>query len=179
MNKKKVTIFGSSRPVEGDEEYRLAFTLGKHLAQAGFTVCNGGFAGIMEASARGAKEAHGSTVGVTVKAFQRKANKWIDREIHLPDLTQRLMKLVELGDAYVILKGGTGTLLEFAYVWEFINKGLMKEKPIVVLGKFWGGVIRTLREELIWEGLGDCTKHIRQVETVEECVEYLKEKLAV
>ncbi|HEX9829152.1 MAG TPA: LOG family protein, partial [Bacteroidota bacterium] len=73
MNNKIITIFGSSRPVESDEEYRLAFTLGKHLAQGGFTVCNGGFAGIMEASARGAKEAHGSTIGVTVNAFQRKA----------------------------------------------------------------------------------------------------------
>lgn len=91
----------------------------------------------------------------------------------MPTLNERLMKLVELGDAYVILKGGTGTLLELAYVWEFINKGLMSEKPIVVVGQFWNGVIQTLREELIWEGLGDCTKLIKQVETPEECVDYL------
>lgn len=92
----------------------------------------------------------------------------------MPTLNERLMKLVELGDAYVILKGGTGTLLELAYVWEFINKGLMREKPIVVVGQFWNDVIQTLREELIWEGLGDCTKLIKQVEKTEECVSYLK-----
>ncbi|MCI0558673.1 MAG: LOG family protein [Nitrososphaera sp.] len=177
MTQKTVTIFGSSSPPESSDEYRVAFELGKSLALAGFTVCNGGFGGIMEASARGAKEAGGATVGITVSVFPRKANAWIEKEMRFPDLTQRLVKLVELGDAYVILKGGTGTLLEFAYVWEFINKGLMQEKPIVVLGTFWDGVIDTLKKELIWEGLGDCTKHIRQVKTVNECVEYLRSML--
>ena len=172
-----VTIFGSSRPTEDSAEYQLARALGKELAQAGLTVCNGGYAGTMEASARGSKEAGGATIGVTVDAFGKSANRWIDREIRLPTLTERLMKLVELGDAYVVLKGGTGTLLELAYVWEFINKGLLREKPIVIVGSFWRGVVHTLKEELIWEGLGDCTKLIAQVETPEACVSYLKQKL--
>lgn len=174
---KTITVFGSSRPAEGDPLYQLAYDLGKQCARAGWAVCNGGYGGIMEAAARGAKEAGGATIGVTVSDFPRRANKWIDTEIQMPTLNERLMKLVELGDAYVILKGGTGTLLELAYVWEFINKGLMREKPIVVVGQFWNGVIQTLREELIWEGLGDCTKLIKQVETPEECVSYLKSVL--
>ena len=177
MNQKTVTIFGSSRPKQGEAEYQLAESLGTELAKAGFIVCNGGYAGIMEASARGANEAGGFTVGVTVTEFSKAANKWIDKEIRLPTLTERLMKLVELGDAYVVLKGGTGTLLELAYVWEFINKGLLREKPIMVVGSFWNGVIDTLKEELIWEGLGDCTKLITHAATPEECAALLKEKL--
>lgn len=177
MTQPIITLFGSSRPTEGDPLYQLAYDLGKRCAQAGWTVCNGGYGGIMEASARGAKEAGGSTIGVTVSAFSRRANNWIDKEIQMPTLNERLMKLVELGDAYVILKGGTGTLLELAYVWEFTNKGLMRKKPIVVVGQFWNGVIHTLREELIWEGLGDCTTLIKQVETPEECFQYLQSVL--
>lgn len=177
MRKNIITIFGSSRPKQGDAEYQLAYSLGKELAKSGFILCNGGYAGIMEASARGAKEAGGSTMGITVSAFPKPANQWVEKEIRFPTLTERLMKLVELGDAYVILKGGTGTLLELAYVWEFINKGLLREKPIVVVGKFWDGVIDTLKEELIWEGLGDCTKLIKQVKTPEECTEYLVKNL--
>ncbi len=177
MEQKIIVVFGSSRPKQGEAEYQLAQALGAELAKAGFIVCNGGYAGIMEASARGAKEAGGSTIGVTVTEFSKPANRSIDKEIRLPTLTERLMKLVELGDAYVILKGGTGTLLELAYVWEFINKGLLREKPIVVVGNFWNGVIDTLREELIWEGLGDCSKLITQAATPEECVALLKEKL--
>ena len=168
-----VTVFGSSRPAPGDAEYELARTLGTGLAKAGFAVCNGGYGGIMAAASQGAKEAGGSTIGVTTRTFSRAANQWIDREIPLPTMVDRLLKLVELGDAYVVLKGGTGTLLELACVWEFINKGVIGEKPIVVVGDFWEAVVSTLRNELLWEGAGDCTKYIRKVGTPQECAALL------
>jgi uncharacterized protein (TIGR00730 family) len=176
MNK-VVTIFGSSRPKEGDEEYQQAYDVGKQLSLAGFTICNGGFGGIMEASARGAKEAGGRTIGITFNINKRAANPWIDKIIHEPALIDRMMKLVELADAYVVLKGGTGTLLELAAVWEFINKGLLAEKPIVIVGEFWDGVVETLRTELLWEGAGDCTKFIHRASSPEECASYLKQQL--
>jgi uncharacterized protein (TIGR00730 family) len=176
MNK-VITVFGSSRPIEGDEEYQLAYEVGKQLSLAGFTLCNGGFGGIMEASARGAKEAGGKTIGVTFNIKSRAANSWIDENIHVPALIDRMMKLVELGDAYVVLKGGTGTLLELAAVWEFINKGLLAEKPIVIIGDFWSGVVETLREELLWEGVGDCTKFIHHSSSPAECASFLKRRL--
>jgi uncharacterized protein (TIGR00730 family) len=177
MNK-VVTIFGSARDPEGSPEYTLAYETGKLLAQAGFTICNGGYAGIMEASACGAKEAGGKTIGVTFQnTFKRNANRWIDEELFKPTLIERMMKLVELGDAYVVLKGGTGTLLELAAVWEFINKGLQAERPIVLIGDFWSGVVETLRQELLWEGVGDCTKFIHKAATPEECTTFLKQRL--
>jgi len=173
-----VTVFGSSRPSEGDEEYRLAYEVGKNLALNSFIVCNGGYGGIMEASSRGAKEAGGKTIGVTFKNnFKKSANRWIDEEIFQPTLVERMMKLVELGNAYVVFKGGTGTLLELATVWEFINKGLLKEKPIVIIGDFWNGVIETLRKEILWEGAGDCTKYIHRTSSPEECAKLLIEQL--
>lgn len=174
---KTISVFGSSKPAEGTPEYQQAFEVGEHLARAGFTVCNGGYAGIMEASARGAKEARGTTIGVTVDFFPRPANRWIEKEIRAKTMLERLATLIDSADGYVILKGGTGTLLELAYVWEFINKKMIQEKPIVILGSFWSGVIETFREELLWEGFGDCTKFIQQVETPQECVEFLKKKL--
>ena len=177
MNK-IITIFGSSRPIEGDEEYELACEVGRQMALSGFTVCNGGFGGIMEASARGAKEAGGKTIGVTFNIKSRSPNSWIDEHIHVPALIDRMMKLVELGDAYVVLKGGTGTLLELAAVWEYINKGLIPEKPIVMVGGFWNGVVKTLREELLWEGVGDCTKFIHISPSPEACALFLKQRLA-
>jgi uncharacterized protein (TIGR00730 family) len=171
-----VSVFGSSRPAEGDSEYRLAYDVGNALARAGFIVCNGGFGGTMAASSRGAKEAGGETIGVTFSYSNRTPNPWIDRHFHYPTLIERMMKLVELGDAYVVLKGGTGTLLELAAVWEFINKGFFKEKPIVLIGDFWDGVIGTLRQEAIWEGAGDCTKFIHRASSPPECAEFLKQQ---
>jgi len=177
IGRKIVTVFGSSRPNERDEEYELAYEVGKNLALNGFTVCNGGYAGIMEASARGAKEAGGKTIGVTFQnTFQKNANRWIDEEIVQLTLVNRMVNLVELGSAYIVLKGGTGTLLELAVVWEFINKGLLKERPIVIVGDFWNSVIETLRKELLWEGAGDCTKYIYHASSPEKSVKFIKEQ---
>ena len=172
-----ISVFGSSRPREGEPEYLEAREVGKALALEGFVVCNGGYGGIMEASAREAKEAGGETIGVTVETFTRTANRWIDREIRQATLPERIAVLVNSADGYVVLKGGTGTLLELAYVWEFINKKFIEEKPIIIVGDFWGNVVETLKDELLWEGLGDCTKFVQKVATAEECAALLKRRL--
>ncbi len=174
-----VSVFGSSRPAPGDPEYSIAKETGQQIALAGFTVCNGGYAGIMEASARGAKEAGGNTIGVICAAFPgRTANAWIDEVMIEDSLISRLMKLMALGDAYVVMKGGTGTLLELAAVWEFTNKGLMLEKPIVLVGDFWTGVVETLKEELEWEGLSGATRYVTIVPSAAACAAVLRQRLS-
>jgi uncharacterized protein (TIGR00730 family) len=174
---KTITVFGSSAPIEGSYEYRIAFECGKALAKAGFSICNGGYAGTMEACARGARESGGATIGVTVGDWSRKPNQWIQQEVKAATLIERLMKLVELGDAYVILPGGTGTLLEFAYVLEYINKELMDRKPIVLVGDFWGGVLETLRKESGSTGNLDATKLVHVVGDATELVNFLRREL--
>ena len=173
-----ITVFGSSRPREGEPEYSEALAVGRELARSGFVVCNGGYGGSMEASARGAKEAGGTTIGVTVETFTRNANRWIDREIREPTLVKRIETLVDPAAGFVVLKGGTGTLLELAYVWEFINKQFIPERPIIIVGTFWGKVVETLKDELLWEGLGDCTRFVQRVFTPEECAALLKRRLS-
>lgn len=140
-----ITVFGSSRPRRGEAAYERAFDLGRRLAGAGFTVCNGGYAGIMAASARGAKEAGGRTIGVTTAQFRSRRNAWIDRERRMRTWHERLFELIRLGDGYVVLGGGTGTLVEMACVWEMMRKGLMPLKPVVVVGPFWKSLIRRIR----------------------------------
>lgn len=173
-----VSLFGSSRVTQVDPEYQRAYKLGAELARAGFVLCNGGYGGIMEASARGAKEAGGHTIGITCTAFSdRSANQWIDRTIVAASMVDRLMRLVAEGDAYAVMKGGTGTLLEFSAVWEFMNKGVIPQKPIVVIGHFWNGVVQTLQAELAWEGLEDCTRFVTVVPSPYECALFLREQL--
>ena len=71
---KVITIFGSSRPLPDSEDYQTAFDAGRSLARRGFTVCNGGYAGTMEAASKGAREAGGKTIGVTSTVFSRTPN---------------------------------------------------------------------------------------------------------
>jgi uncharacterized protein (TIGR00730 family) len=141
-----VTVFGSSRPRPGDDLYRQAQALGAALAENGFTVCSGGYAGVMEAVSHGAKEAGGRTIGITARFFRSHANAWIDEEIRVPTWQDRLFELVKRGHGYVTCPGGTGTLAELAVVWEMLNKGVMKRKPVAVFGDFWRPVIECIRE---------------------------------
>jgi uncharacterized protein (TIGR00730 family) len=141
-----VTVFGSSRPAEGDAAYAEARALGGALAAAGFTVCSGGYGGVMEAVSRGAKDAGGRTLGVTTSFFRSRVNRWVDEEVRVATWEERLFELVRRGEGYVACRGGTGTLVELAIVWEMLNKRVMARKPFAVLGDFWQPVVERVRE---------------------------------
>lgn len=143
---KIITVFGSSRPRAGDPHYDEACQLGATLATHGFSVCTGGYGGVMEAVSRGAKDAGGKVFAVTANFFRSHANQWVDEEIRVDTWQERLFELIRRGSGYVVCRGGTGTLVELAVVWEMINKGVMKRKPVVSLGSFWGPVVQCVRE---------------------------------
>ena len=160
-----IVIFGSSKPKAGSAEYLQAFELGKALAGAGYQIANGGYGGTMEASARGAKEINGYTIGVTCEAFGCKgANHWIDKEIKTADLQHRLDALVKLADGYVVLPGSTGTLLELATVWELMNKGFLSAKPIICLTEYWKPVIDVIVNS--GESNGYCVRFVDRYDDV-------------
>src|SRR5947209_16823905 len=143
-----ITIFGSSRVQPGSAEYVDAQRLGAALAARGFEVVSGGYNGIMEAVSRGAREAGGRVIGVTVEviASRLKPNEFLDQEIQTAALLERIDKLVELGSGYVVLPGGSGTFVELGAVWNLAFLGALHGKPIVVVGRGWERVIRTLLE---------------------------------
>jgi uncharacterized protein (TIGR00725 family) len=142
-----VTVFGSSRPSEGDADYDEARVLGRALAKHGFAVCSGAYGGVMAAVSRGAKESGGKTYGVTAEFFaEAKCNPWIDVEVRMKTWEERLFELIRLADGFVACKGGTGTLVELAVVWEMLNKSVMSAKPFAVLGNFWQPVLDRVRE---------------------------------
>src|SRR3954447_22588286 len=107
-----ITIFGGSRVEPGSAEYVAAEQLGRALAERGFSVATGGYNGVMEAVSRGAREAGGRVIGVTVDViaqnFSRSPNAYVDEEIRTAALLERIDKLVEVGSGYVVLPGGSG-----------------------------------------------------------------------
>lgn len=151
---KTITIFGSSLPHEGSSAYGEALRLGELLAKAGFAICNGGYAGLMEATARGAREEGGHTIGVTCSIWPAKTNLWIVEEVRTSSFPERLMTLIERGDAYIVLPGGTGTLAELALAWEMMNKSSLSptvggRKPLLVMAPYWQPVIDCLKQEVL------------------------------
>ncbi len=149
---KTVTIFGSSLPGEDSAAYAEARRLGRLLAERGLVVCNGGYAGLMEGSSRGAREAGGHTIGVTCSIWPSPPNRWVAEEVRTRSFPERIMTLIERGDAYVVLPGGTGTLVELALAWEMMNKSTLSRtvggrKPLLVTEPYWRPIIDCLNQE--------------------------------
>jgi uncharacterized protein (TIGR00730 family) len=176
-----VTVFGSSRPREGEADYEEARLLGRALAEQGFAVCSGGYGGVMAAVSRGAKETSGKTFGVTADFFKTaKLNAWIDVEVRKKTWQARLFELIRRGDGFVACKGGTGTLVELSVLWEMLNKSVIKSKPFVALGDFWRPILERVREVELghagpWGEANGRLVHVAM--TAEEAVEHLKQRL--
>ena len=170
MNK-TITVFGSSQPVETDEQYKLAYQLGSLLAKNGFNVCTGGFFGIMEAVSKGAVNKGAEAIGIIVDHWGGAANKFVTKEVKCSTLFERISKLIETGDGYVILQGGTGTLLELAAVWELSNKGLMDHKPIACHSSMWEEIVCVMNDQMKLEGRD--AGMVKSFNTLKEIVSYL------
>jgi uncharacterized protein (TIGR00730 family) len=169
-SKKTITIFGTSKAGPGDEVFEIAEQIGTALARKGLAIANGGYGGTMLASAKGANQAGGKVIGVTCSAFRRStANEYITSRIVTDSLEERLSRLIELGDAYIVLPGGTGTLLELAHVWELKNKRFAgADKPIIIAGRFWKTLL-----ELIAGIDPDSTRYVNTAENTVQVMEIL------
>lgn len=175
-----ISVFGSSSPRPGSADYEEAREVGRRLAEAGFGVASGGYYGAMEAVSLGAREAGGRTIGLTTPFYRLQPNAFLDEIIEVERWQDRLFALVEKGDGYLVLKGGTGTMLELAAVWECLNKRAIQARPCVALG-FWEPVVQCVREVererrgRRWEEFGAGLIHVAG--SPAEAVEYLRKGL--
>jgi len=137
----------------------LARDVGRTLAELGYTVANGGYGGTMLASAQGAKEGGGRTIGVTCRRWGAQANAHIDRCVVTESLPERLETLIGFSTAgYVVLPGATGTLQELAAVWERTLKRDLPGRPVVCLGPYWDPLV-----ELMLSAKPGCERVIRRI----------------
>ena len=93
-------------------------------------------------------KAGGHTIGITCVVWPRPANPFIAEEVRTQSFPERLMALIERGDAYIALPGGTGTLAELALCWEMMNKGSLSKTvggmPLLVDSALTGNRLLTV-----------------------------------
>lgn len=141
---KYISIFGSYKPIKGDEEYNVAYKIAFELSKKSYIIKNGGGGGIMEASTLGAKEAGGKSIGYILSNYSKKAET--KNIIECKNLFERLELLIEDSSAFILFSGGTGTLTELALTWELMNKGLLDKLPIICYKDYWKPVIDLFRK---------------------------------
>ncbi len=149
-DRRVITIFGGSSPVDGDGPFEAAETLGRKLAEAGFAVATGGYTGTMEAVSRGASESGGHVIGVTSEQLERwrvtAPNSWLSEEIREGRLIDRVARLIELGEALIALPGGIGTLTEISLAWSLFQIHALNVRPLILAGPVWRQVFAPFLE---------------------------------
>ena len=144
---KNVTFLGYADAKESDDPFKDAFDVAKLCALSGRTIVNGGGPGIMKASTLGAKSVGGRAIGVTffpkdIPAFEgRDETNNVDELIVVGNYLERTLKLLELGQIFVIFNGGTGTISEFGMAWGLARLYFGHHKPLILYGKFWHEII--------------------------------------
>jgi hypothetical protein len=151
---KQISYFGFADAAPNDPLYKEAYECAKFLTKKGLVAINGGGPGVMRAVSEGAKAAGGKAIGVTfypedITNFEgRDPENPMDEEVETKNYLERTMKLLELGDAYVIFRGGTGTISEFGMAWGLARLYFGHHKPLILYGEFWHDIIKNLKENM-------------------------------
>ncbi|MBX7219478.1 MAG: LOG family protein [Blastocatellia bacterium] len=143
-----VTVFGGSRCTAESIEYQEAMTLGRLLAEAGYAVCTGGYAGIMEAISRGAHEVNGHVVGVTMSQLKSVPNRFLKETWPTDNFYNRLQHLIQSSEAFFALRGGMGTITEISLVWNKLYTGVLAPRPLILVGDCWPPIIEAYCQNL-------------------------------
>lgn len=149
---KKVAVFGGAETAPGEVVYQDAYQLGILLGNAGYTVLNGGYIGVMEAVSKGVAETGGRVIGVTCDEIEAwrpvTPNPWLCEQYRFPTLRERLFALIDRCDAAIVFPGGIGTLGELAVMWSQLQIGAISPRPLIVVGKEWNNVLKALYDHL-------------------------------
>jgi uncharacterized protein (TIGR00725 family) len=151
---KNIAFFGDADISEADETYKAAFDVAELLAKEGYVVVDGGGPGVMEAATSGAEKVNGDTISVTFDPVNAPGyeGKYVgnitDKEVVTTNYIERMFKLMEYSDMFIIFKGGSGTISEFGTAWVLAKLYYGHHKPFILYGDFWADIIDVLMKTM-------------------------------
>ena len=176
-----VTIFGSARVSPDHPDYKKAEKIGELLVKAGFSVITGGGPGIMEAANKGAAEAGGYSVGLSIKLpLEEEPNSYANLRLEFKYFFIRKVMMAKYSVAFVFFPGGYGTMDEMFEILTLVQTKKIRPIPIVLIDKnFWNPLYKWMTDYLIPNNkisLKD-VELFKIVDTPEEAVKYIKDYL--
>ena len=175
----RVSIFGSARIKPNTEEYMEVYDLAKKLAKNNADIVTGGGPGLMEAANAGAKDgsSKSKSFGLHVDLpFETTPNEHLDITYHHKRFSSRLDEFMRISHAVIVTPGGIGTILELLYTWQLIQVSHISERPIILVGKMWTGLLEWMKLEPLNKQLIDKSdfNNIKIVQNVDEVIILLK-----
>lgn len=151
----RVTIFGSSRIRPGDEIYDEVRHLARELSAMGCDIVTGGGPGLMQAANEGAKlgdpENRTRSFGLPIELPLREEepNPFVEKIYRHRTFFTRLHHFVRLSSAFIVVRGGIGTLLETSLVWQLCQVKHVDDVPLIFIGDMWKELVEWAKRNML------------------------------
>ena len=121
------------------------------FAAMGCDIVTGGGPGLMQAANEGAKEAGApGSVGIRVELpFEQDVNPFVEQAFDHETFFTRLQHFVIASDAFVVVPGGIGTVLEMLMIWQLLQVRHVDHVPLILVGKMWHGLVEWARTAML------------------------------
>ena len=148
-----VAVFGSARTAPGDPDYEAGVEIGRLLAKRDRAVITGGGPGLMEAANKGAHQAGGLSIGLSIELPREQGqNPYVNLGVDFRYFFVRKTMFVKYSEAFIVMPGGFGTLDELLEALTLIQTGKSPRIPLILVGtEFWAGLLDWFRERLVAE----------------------------
>src|SRR6476620_3528380 len=180
----RVTIFGSARLKPGSLAYEGEKQLASDLTEMGCDIMSGGGPGLMQAANEGALSADPKglhrSVGIRVQLpFEQELNPFVGQAYEHRTFFSRLHHFMIISDAFVVVPGGIGTLLELSLAWQLLQVRKLYNTPLILVGKMWAELVEWSRRSMFRKG-NELASEIDFtiplcVNTMDECVALIRE----
>lgn len=156
-----ITVYLASSSGKDPSLKEAVTELGEWIALNGHCLVYGGSRnGLMGVLSKSVKDRGGKVIGVEPRFFIEMGfvNEDLDELFITENMAQRKAKMIGLGDAFIALPGGTGTLEEIAEVMSLVSLGHLKAPCIVYnLNGYYNDLKRQL-EKMLEEGLSSLSR---------------------
>jgi uncharacterized protein (TIGR00730 family) len=140
----RVAIFGSARAEPGTFVYDEVKRVSAAFASMGCDIVTGGGPGLMQAANEGATSVGAGlgSMGIRVELpFEQDVNPFVEQAFEHKTFFTRLHHFVIASDAFVVVPGGIGTVLEMLMIWQLLQVRHVNNVPLILVGKMWKGLV--------------------------------------
>lgn len=175
----RVAIFGSARAQPGTFVYEEVKRAAAAFASMGCDIVTGGGPGLMQAANEGATSVGGSlgSMGIRVELpFEQDVNPFVQQAFEHKTFFTRLHHFVIASDAFVVVPGGIGTVLEMLMIWQLLQVEHVDNVPLILVGKMWKGLVDWASTSML-----DPRLHLANPDdfTIPQCLETADEAIAI
>src|SRR5687767_5587934 len=169
----RVTIFGSARVPRDHWVYVAVRDLAAELTRLGCDIVTGGGPGLMQAANEGVRLADPSgtaaSMGIRVDLpFEQEVNAFVTEAFEHGTFFTRLHHFVLVSDAFVVVPGGIGTLLETMMIWQLLQVRKLHDVPLILAGRMWLDLVKWCKQYMLQP---DCPLAGERDMTIPVCVD--------